>query len=174
MRTRAPKAIAPAEAADLLYREGHALDNRRWDDWLALYCEDAIFWMPAWKGEHELTDAPDREVSLMYYTARAGLEDRVWRLRSGLSTASSPLLRTSHGITGVVVVGATDSGDSIHAEVHANWTCHTFNLRDSGQHVFFGRYEHVLRQEGGVWKIATKKIVLMNDRIPTMLDFYCV
>ena len=32
--------------------------------------------MPAWKGEHELTDAPEREVSLMYYTARAGLPRR--------------------------------------------------------------------------------------------------
>jgi len=179
MTAFAKSAIAPAEAADLLYREGHALDTQRWDDWLALYCEDAVFWMPAWKDEHELTDAPEREVSLMYYTARAGLEDRVWRVRSGLSTASSPLLRTSHGITGVVVVGAADpgvgeAGGSMEAEVHANWTCHTFNLRDSAQHVFFGRYEFVLRQEGGVWKIAKKKIVLMNDRIPTMLDFYCV
>lgn len=164
------KTIAAAEAADLLYREGHALDTQRWDDWLALYCEDAVFWMPAWKGEHELVDAPDSEVSLMYYTARAGLEDRVWRVRSGLSTASAPLLRTSHGITGVVVVGAADTG----VEVHANWTCHTFNLRDFAQHVFFGRYEFMLRQEGGVWKIAKKKIVLMNDRIPTMVDFYCV
>ena len=174
MTASAKRAIAPAEAADLLYREGHALDTQRWDDWLALYCEDAVFWMPAWKDEHELTDAPEREVSLMYYTARAGLEDRV-----GLSTASSPLLRTSHGITGVVVVGAADggvaeAGDRMEAEVHANWTCHTFNLRDSAQHVFFGRYEFVLRQEGGVWRIAKKKIVLMNDRIPTMLDFYCV
>ena len=173
MTAFAKSAIAPAEAADLLYREGHALDTQRWDDWLALYCEDAVFWMPAWKDEHELTDAPEREVSLMYYTARAGLEDRVWRVRSGLSTASSPLLRTSHGITGVVVVGAADNMvDGV--EVHANWTCHTFNLRDSTQHVFFGRYEFVLRQEGGVLKIAKKKIVLMNDRIPTMLDFYCV
>ncbi len=174
MTASAKCAIAAAEAADLLYREGHALDTQRWDDWLALYCEDAVFWMPAWKDEHELTDAPEREVSLMYYTARAGLEDRVWRVRSGLSTASSPLLRTSHGITGVVVVGAADNGGKVEAEVHANWTCHTFNLRDSAQHVFFGRYEFVLRQEGGVWKIAKKKIVLMNDRIPTMLDFYCV
>ena len=55
--------ITAAEAADLLYREGHFLDARRWDDWLALYCEDAVFWVPAWKGAHELVDSPDTEVS---------------------------------------------------------------------------------------------------------------
>ena len=162
--------ITAAEAADLLYREGHFLDARRWDDWLGLYCEDAVFWVPAWKGPHELVDSPDTEVSLMYYTARAGLEDRVWRVKSGLSAASSPLRRTSHGVASVIIAGQSAAG----VEVHASWTCHAFDLRQGAQHVFFGRYEHLLRREGGSWKIARKKIVLMNDRIPTMLDFYCI
>jgi 3-phenylpropionate/cinnamic acid dioxygenase small subunit len=33
---------------------------------------------------------------------------------------------------------------------------------------------HTLRQAGGRWRIARKKVVLMNDTIPTMLDFYCI
>jgi 3-phenylpropionate/cinnamic acid dioxygenase small subunit len=162
--------ITAAEAADLLYREGHCLDTQRWDDWLALYCADAVFWVPAWNGPHELVDAPDTQVSLMYYTARAGLEDRVWRIRSGLSTASCPLRRTSHGVSCVIIAGESPEG----VEVHASWTCHVFDPRQQAQHVFFGRYEHRLRREGAVWKIARKKIVLMNDRIPTLLDFYCI
>ena len=162
--------ITSAEAANLLYREVHFLDAQRWDDWLALYCADAVFWMPAWKGPHQLVDAPDTEVSLMYYTARAGLEDRVWRLKSGLSAASSPLRRTSHGVSCVVIMEELTH----EVEVHASWTCHAYDLRQQAQHVFFGRYEYRLRKENGSWKIARKKIVLMNDRIPTMLDFYCV
>ena len=42
------------------------------------------------------------------------------------------------------------------------------------QYAFFGRYEHRLRRQGGHWQIARKKIVLMNERLPTMIDFYCV
>jgi len=164
-------ALAPPEAVDLLYREGHYLDAQRWDDWLALYCEDAEFWMPAWKAPHALTASPEREVSLMYYSARAGLEDRVWRLRSGLSVASLVLPRTTHAISGVILEAQAADGA---LELRSSWTCHVYDLRRTTQHVFFGRYEHRLRNESGKWLIAAKKIVLMNDRIPTMIDFYCV
>lgn len=162
--------LGVAAAADLLHREAHCLDTQRWDDWLALYCADAVFWVPAWTGPHEMVDVPDAQVSLMYHAARAGLEDRVWRIRSGLSAASSPPHRTSHGVSCVIVTDASPAG----VEVHATWTCHVFDLRQQAQHVFFGRYEHRLRREGDAWKIARKKIVLMNDRIPTLLDFYCI
>lgn len=40
--------------------------------------------------------------------------------------------------------------------------------------VFFGRYEHVLRSVDSQYKIVSKKVVLRNDDIPTMIDFYCV
>ena len=73
------------EAADLLAREAHSLDNRQWADWLALFDPDAWFWVPAWRADHELIDDPQREISLMYYPSRAGLEERIWRVRSGLS-----------------------------------------------------------------------------------------
>jgi hypothetical protein len=32
------------------------LDAQRWDDWLALYTEDAVFWLPAWTDEHRLAE----------------------------------------------------------------------------------------------------------------------
>jgi 3-phenylpropionate/cinnamic acid dioxygenase small subunit len=159
-----------AMAAGLLYREAHCLDAQRWDDWLALYCEDAVFWIPAWKGEHELTAAPDTEVSLVYAQARAGLEDRVWRVRSGLSAASALLPRTSHAVNNVLVEAHADGA----VAVLSSFACHVYDLRRGDQHVFFGRYEHTLRQVAGEWKIARKKVVLMNDRIPTMIDFYSV
>lgn len=164
-------ALPPAEATELLYREAHYLDAQRWDDWLALYREDAEFWIPAWKDVHALTESPDREVSLIYYSARAGLEDRVWRVRSGLSVASLTLPRTAHAISGVVLDGRTTEGA---LELRSTWTCHVYDVERGSQHVFFGRYEHRLRSDSGGWLIAAKKIVLMNDRIPTMIDFYCV
>lgn len=163
--------LPPAEATELLYREAHYLDAQRWDDWLALYREDAEFWMPAWKDAHALTESPNREVSLIYYSARAGLEDRVWRVRSGLSVASLTLPRTVHAVSNVIVEKRVP-GDAL--ELQSSWTCHVYDVERGAQHVFFGQYQHRLRKDSGTWLIAAKKIVLMNDRIPTMIDFYCV
>ncbi|MFK7963453.1 MAG: aromatic-ring-hydroxylating dioxygenase subunit beta [Burkholderiaceae bacterium] len=154
----------------VIYREGHLLDTQAFDAWLDLYCEDAQFWMPAWTDENRLTNSPDTELSLIYCAAKAGLQDRVWRVRSGLSVASTPLLRTTHLISNTILI----TQDSNTAEVHSSWTCHTWNIKRQTQHAFFGRYEHRLKLVANEWQIARKKIILMNDRIPTMLDFYCV
>ena len=79
--------ITLQEATELLYREAYFLDSQAWDEWLALFLEDCEYWAPAWKSEHEPTSDPKAEVSLIYYASRAGLEDRVWRVRSGRSVA---------------------------------------------------------------------------------------
>lgn len=166
-----PVDAATAHAAQaVLHEEALHLDAQRWDDWLALYTEDAVFWLPAWTDEHRLAESPGRELSLVYCPSRAGLEDRVWRVRSGLSVASRPLPRTTHLVGSSVVHG--DAGGHLH--VASAWACHVFDLKHRATHTFHGRCEHTLRQAGGRWRIARKKVVLMNDTIPTMLDFYCI
>jgi len=154
---------------ELLYREAHYLDAQRWDEWLALFCEDCEFWMPAWKAEHELTDNPRRELSLIYYSSRAGLEDRVTRVRSGTSVASIPLPRTQHAITNVLAEPA--EGEEA-MRLLSNWTVHQFRTKHREVEVPFGRYEHDLVRRDGAWRIRRKKVVLLNDYMPTMLDFY--
>jgi 3-phenylpropionate/cinnamic acid dioxygenase small subunit len=160
-------------AHGVLFREALYLDTQRWDDWLALYEEDASFWMPAWIDEHTQSASPDSELSLIYCAARAGLEDRVWRIRSGLSAASTPLLRTAHAVSSPVV-SSMEGAEPARLRVESSWTCHVHHPKRREEHVFFGRYEHVLRQRPAGWRIASKKVVLVNDTIPTMLDFYCV
>ena len=154
---------------DVLYREAHYLDTQRWDDWLGLYSPDCEFWMPAWKSEHELTANPKRELSLVYYSSRAGLEDRVTRVRSGTSVASIPLPRTQHAITNVIAE-PTDAGEAM--RLYTNWTVHQFRTKHREVEVPFGRYEHDLVCLEGAWYIRRKKIVLLNDYMPTLLDFY--
>jgi len=160
-------------AQAVVFREALFLDSQRWDDWLALYAEDASFWMPAWTDEHTLSVSPDSELSLIYCAARAGLEDRVWRVRSGLSVASTPLPRTAHAVSSCVV-SEVEVGGARGLQVESSWTCHVHHPKRRTEHVFFGRYEHRLRPGPQGWLIAGKKVVLMNDVIPTMLDFYCV
>lgn len=154
----------------LLYDEARYLDEGRWDEWLGLYIEDAVFWIPAWKSEAEVTSDPTRELSLVYYQGRKNLEDRVWRARSGMSVASAPLPRVVHQITNISIV-AEDPDEAL---VASNFSVHLYDKRSSRTHLFFGRYRHTLLRGAGSIKIAQKKIILLNDTIPTVLDFYCI
>lgn len=160
---------AVEQATELLYRQAYYLDTQRWDDWLALFTEDAEYWVPAWKGEHTPTDNPKREVSLVYYNKRAGLEDRVWRARSGKSVASAVLPRTQHSIANVMLDEGASSNRLL---VFSNWTVQQFLVKEKVAETHFGRYEHELVRLDSAWRIAKQKILLLNDYLPAKLDFY--
>ena len=158
------------ELLRLVEDEGRYLDAHKWDEWLALLSDDVVFWIPAWKSTNELTTDPESEVSLIYYEGQRRLEERVWRVRSGNSISSTPLARTLHGVSHA----RFDQDGADRATGTANWTVHLFDPRTSNQHVFFGRYEYAFVRQAAGWRIARKKIILLNDHIPTFLDFYTV
>jgi 3-phenylpropionate/cinnamic acid dioxygenase small subunit len=157
-------------AADILYREALALDERRWDDWLALFHEEIEFWVPAWKSEDDPTDDPATEISLIYTSRRSELEDRVWRVRSGRSIASVPLPRTAHVVTNVLA----EPDGSAAIEARSIWTTQVFNVKRREEHLFFTRCRHRLVRVGADWRIRRRKAILLNDTLPTMLDFYTI
>jgi benzoate/toluate 1,2-dioxygenase subunit beta len=161
--TRTPSS---PEAEELLYREALLIDTGRFAEWLELFTPDAEFWMPAWRDEVTPTQDPDRELSLIYYKGRRNLEDRIMRLTSGLSTASAPLPRVVHQVTNVLVTAD--------AEVSAAFVCHRFDVRMNRADCFFGRYEYRLVDDDGAWRIARKKIILLNDTIPTVVDINAI
>lgn len=158
------------QAEQLLFREALLLDRGEWDAWLKLYVPDAVFWMPAWRDETTITQCPDSELSLIYYKGRRNLEDRVWRARSGMSVASSPRTRVVHSITNILV----EEQDEQSILVSSAFTVHQHDCRAERSHCFFGRYEHRLVELEGDWRIAVKKIILLNDVIPTVVDFYSI
>jgi 3-phenylpropionate/cinnamic acid dioxygenase small subunit len=160
----------PARCAETLYHEAACLDERRWSEWLSLFTDDAEFWLPAWTTDGQSTNDPAAQLSLIYYNNRSGLEDRVWRIESGVSPASSPLVRTCHLITNVRASG------SVGAEVRvaSNWQVHIFRPERQDTLTYFGFYQHRLRSVEGAWKIAGKKIILLNDLIDGVLDVYHV
>lgn len=153
---------------DFLYREGEYLDQQRWDEWLALFDPEAEYWIPAWDGEHELTADPMREMSLMYYRNRSGLEDRIFRLRTGRSSASVPLPRTTHLVSNIRIGGF----DGSQCQVTASWV--VFSFKDKQSHQFNGRYEYVLAVQGDDWVIKRKKIIVNNEVIPSLMDIYSI
>lgn len=161
------------EALKVLRDDGMLIDERRWDDWLNLYAPEAQFWIPTWATDETLTDSHETQISHIFYGARAGLEDRVARLRTRRSPASNPLARTSHLIGNTAPVEDEPVAKGI-LRLRSSWTCHVHYPRSRESHPFFGRVDHDLRREGSRWVITRKKVVLLNDYIPAVLDFYCV
>ena len=85
-----------AEVKAFLYREARLLDDREWEAWLECYAQDCTYWMPAWTDDDDLVTDPQSQISLIYYANRQGLEDRVYRLETERSSASTPEPRTAH------------------------------------------------------------------------------
>ena len=152
--------------ADLLYREAAYLDERRWTEWLALYTADAEFWLPAWDEDGRPTSDPQTQLSLIYYDNRLGLEDRVWRIQSGLSPASSPPVRTCHLISNIRITELVNGQPS----VASRWQVNVYRPEKHHSFSYFGFYEHVLRSENSELRIAKKKVTLLNDVVESVLD----
>nr|WP_028602347.1 anthranilate 1,2-dioxygenase small subunit [Ottowia thiooxydans] len=151
-----------------LYRKADLCDRRQWVDYLELFDEESEFHIPQWDSEHVYTTDPKRGMSLMYYPNRAGLEDRVFRLGTGKSAASTPMPRTLHAVNNVLVREVSDS----QLEVSCKWTTHIYRFGEAS--MFFGDVNYKLKPAGGSWTILKKHVILMNDTIDSVLDFYHV
>ena len=65
--------------------------------------------MPSWDDDDKLVTDPQTEISLIYYDNRGGLEDRVFRIKTERSSATSlPEPRTSHNISNVEILAQSD------------------------------------------------------------------
>ncbi len=144
--------LSRSEAEDLLYREARLLDDHRYQEWLAMLDEHATYWIPS---NGEGID-PNREISLVF-DDKHRLTDRIGRLESGLAHAQNPPSKTKRLVSNVQIENATDNA----AMVLSGFIL--YELRHRKERVFAGRCEHRLRLIDGTWKIASKKVVLVNN-----------
>ncbi|MDM0021492.1 anthranilate 1,2-dioxygenase small subunit [Variovorax saccharolyticus] len=151
-----------------LYRKADLCDRREWVDYLELFDEESELHIPQWDSEHVYTTDPKRGMSLMYYANRAGLEDRVFRIGTGKSAASTPMPRTLHLVTNVAIQEVSDS----QLEAKAKWVTHVYRFGQSS--TFHGDVTYRLRPAGFSWVILKKHVVIHNDTIDSVLDFYHV
>ncbi|MBK4737659.1 benzoate 1,2-dioxygenase small subunit [Noviherbaspirillum pedocola] len=151
---------------DFLYREARLLDDEQWDEWLSCYHQDAKFWMPAWDDNDTLVEDPEREISLIYYPNRQGLEDRVFRIKTERSSATMPNTRTSHNISNVEV----ENADGGVVTVRFNW--HTLSHRYKTDYAYFGMSRYAIDFSGERPQILNKYVVLKNDYIHQVIDIY--
>ncbi|HZQ73290.1 MAG TPA: aromatic-ring-hydroxylating dioxygenase subunit beta [Burkholderiales bacterium] len=136
---------------EFLYREARLLDGGDLEGWLELFAENATYWVPLERGQ---TDP--RETSSLIYDDRTLLELRVKQARHPRAHARLPLARTVHQVGNVVSREEKDL-------TVVNSTLTLIEWRNEKQRVWGALVEHRLRRSGESWKIAAKRIDLVNS-----------
>jgi len=143
-----------------LYREARLIDEHRYDEWLSLWTDDGVYWVPCNQDE---TD-PTRQVSIIY-DDRLRLGDRVERLKSGAAWAQEPKSRMRRLIANIEI----EEGAQGEVVVASNFLL--AELRRHVQNIWVGRTVHRLRPENSSFKITYKKVMLVNndEEIPALV-----
>ena len=140
------------------YAETAALDERRYDDWLALFTDDVHYFMPVrrTRTSNELDQEFTAPGSVAYFDdTKAMLTSRVRKLQTGYSWAEDPPSRTRYLITNVRILDARDD------EFNVTSNFHLYRTRlNSEEDSWIGRREDVLRRVGDSFRIAGRKIFL--------------
>lgn len=165
--TRAAAGAAPAmsraEAEDFLYREARLLDDLQLDEWLGLFTEDGLYWIPiddAKPVDHNLSIVRDLPLRR---------EERVHHILRTRFPSQSPRSRTVHLVSNVEVMPDAASGE---VRLRSNQVIHEMRPGDYRQtglgelRTLVATVEHELRPEGGRLKIALKKIKLIDRDMP--------
>jgi 3-phenylpropionate/cinnamic acid dioxygenase small subunit len=152
------------EVEDFLYREADLLDERRYEEWLDLFTEDAHYWMPLRRNVPR--DKPEREFTRQgtdanwFDEGKDTLRRRVRQILTGIHWAEEPPSRICHIISNIQLVQEAPSGPGP-SEVGVRSRFIVYRNRVETETDFLvGKREDLLRREDGDWRIARRKIVL--------------
>lgn len=151
------------EIESFLFTEARLLDEGRNADWLDLFTDDALYWVPAGSGNID----PARHVSIIH-DDRPALEKRVKRLASGLAYAQDPVSRTQRLVSNVEIESVSDD----EGQVHASCVMFLAELARHRQVLYPARCLFTLRRRNDGWSIARKQVnLLANDEPLEALGF---
>jgi 3-phenylpropionate/cinnamic acid dioxygenase small subunit len=139
-------------------REAWLLDERKFKEWLDLFTDDVLYFMPRRKNvprreaERELTALGDLAI---FEEDKRYLQMRVARLDTGMAWAEDPPSRTRH------MIGNLEAEAGENGEVNARTAFLVYRSHLETDHQLLSGYrEDVLRNVDGGWKVARRMIVL--------------
>lgn len=136
-----------------LYHEADLLDRRQLGAWYDLFTSDGLYWVPIGDdGDH-----PGRAVSVAFDDHRR-LGDRIAWMDTGDVYSHQPPPVTQRMISNVTAWSIDDET----ALSRSAFTLHAY--RRGITDTFVGRYEHVLRMDGGRPDMIRMKKAVLIDR----------
>src|SRR5215471_8803104 len=149
---------------ELLYREAHLLDERRFREWLDLFTDDAEYLVPL--REHVQGDVGEAGHPIIRDN-KDMLLARVMKDETGFSHVEIPVSMTCHLITNIVVDDAPDGEVQVRS---AFMVRQARKLRDEAWWV--GRRVDRLRRVGGQWRIAHRCVQLDSTILPRGISIF--
>ena len=137
--------------ARFLYAESQLLDRGRFSEWLALFDEDGIYWLPSIRDQVDPLGVP----SIIYEDVGI-LAMRVERLLEARALVLTPMPRTTHLVTNIIV----DTLDETDVGVDAALL--VVEQQDGRKQIHAGRSSYTLRRAGESFRIRLKRVELMD------------
>ncbi|HEX6692010.1 MAG TPA: aromatic-ring-hydroxylating dioxygenase subunit beta [Burkholderiales bacterium] len=135
-----------------LYHEARLLDEQRLEEWLALFTEDATYWVPLEQGQKDPVGT-----SSIIYDDRTLLELRVKQARHPRAHSRLPLARTVHQVSNIFL----NPNQTSEIEVKSNLVL--IEYRQEKQRTWGALVEHRLKRAGDSYRIAHKRVDLVNS-----------
>jgi 3-phenylpropionate/cinnamic acid dioxygenase small subunit len=136
----------------LIEREARLLDQLRFDEWLAMYSPECIYWVP---GTPEAGD-PRREIAISFDDRRR-MEDRIYRLHTGYAWSQAPKSRTVRMISNTELFATNQSSVRM---VRSNFLISEFRV--DGTRFLSGWCGHRFVLNAGGWKIRARQVNLID------------
>ena len=140
------------EVEQFLYRQADLLDSKKWQEYIDLFADDGVYWVPAdpshttWDGVPAIF-AEDK--NLMTVRMKRVLHPDAWSQR--------PAWGTNHIVSNVVIQNRAENGD---LEVRSRF--HMMELRRDDVRHFAGVYTHRLKKTNGNYRIVLQRVDMTN------------
>ncbi len=137
----------------LLYRQAAMLDAKRWQEWIDLFADDGVYWVPAAPEQTDWLSQPS-----IFAEDKLLMEIRMGRLSHPNAWSQSAMWGTNHLVGNVVV--EKDSGGEL--QVYSRFQMMELR-RDVVRH-FGGTYRHTLVRTAHGLRIRLQRVDLMNGQ----------
>ncbi|MGJ7607176.1 aromatic-ring-hydroxylating dioxygenase subunit beta [Variovorax sp. LT1R20] len=145
--------ITRQDLIDFVVNEAHLLDTRRYEEWNALFTDDAFYWVPL---------VPDQEDGLNHtshlYEDKLLRELRIERLKSPRAFSQQPPSRCHHLLQVPVVETLDAEGNRFVVRTGFHYT----ESQGDELQFYVGTFFHHLTVHGGTLHMTLKRVNLLN------------
>jgi len=145
--------VTDKDLIDFVVREARLLDAKKYDEWNALFTDDALYWIPAAPGQEDGIT----HISHMYEDKL--LRDlRIERFKSPRAFSQQPPSRCHH----LLQMPTVESRDDTARRYVVRTEFHYTEAQGDDMQFYVGTFTHHLTQVEGALKMTLKRVDLLN------------
>ena len=144
------------EIEQFLYRQSELLDSKLWQDYIDLFADDGVYWMPVAPEQTEWLSSPS-----IFIEDKLMMEIRKGRVSHPNAWSQAPMWETNHLVSHVAIESQAKGTIEVRSRFHM------MELRRDAIRHFGGSYRHKLvRDRAGALRIKLQRVDLFNGQAP--------